>query len=339
MRSKILPALMALLLLVGGGYLYTSYYQSSAIEVTTPTRGQAVLAVYATGTVEASVMIPIAPRHSARLMELYADEGQAVTKGMVMAQLEDSDLQNALNDRKAAADLAQKEYDRQSRLSKSGATSKQALDKAEANLESAKANVAEAEANLSFMKLLSPENGTVIRREGEIGELIPANQPVLWLSCCKGLRVSAEVDEEDISLVKIGQDVVIRADAFPDEVFKGELQSITPKGDPVARSYRVRIELPADTKLMIGMTAETNIIISEVKDALLVPTTAVSDKKIIVVRDGKAEQVSVEIGAKTEDKIEIRKGISEGELIVIDGSQDLKTGQKISTTNQNSPAR
>lgn len=318
-----LKPVLAIFLIVALCVLYGaySYRQSTEIKLTTPSRGPAVLAVYATGTVEASVMVPIAPRHPARLMKLLADEGQAVTKGMVMAQLEDADLQNALNDRQATLDLAQKEYDRQLRLFKSGAISNQALDKAQAGFESAKANVAQAEANLSFMKLIAPEDGTVIRREGEIGELIPANQPVLWMSCCKGLRVSAEVDEEDIALVKTGQNVVIHADAFAGEVFSGTVESITPKGDPISRSYRVRVSLAQDSKLMIGMTAETNIIISENKDALLVPATSVLDSHVFVKRHGKIEKISVEIGAKAQDKIEIRSGLTASDILLEDAAQ------------------
>ena len=57
--------------------------------------------------------------------------------------------------------------------------------------------------------------------------------------------------------------MLIRADAFAGKVFHGRVQSITPMGDAVARSYRVRIELAEDTPLLIGMTAETNIIIAE----------------------------------------------------------------------------
>ena len=110
-----------------------------------------------------------------------------------------------------------------------------------------------------------------------MGDFIPVNQPVFYLAKAGvPLRISADVDEEDIPLVKVGQKVLIRSDAFPSRVFTGEVLEITPKGDPVARSYRVRIELPADTALMIGMTAETNIVTAEKQDALLVPASAVS---------------------------------------------------------------
>lgn len=93
------------------------------------------------------------------------------------------------------------------------------------------------------------------------------------------LRVSAEVDEEDIVLVRVGQKVLIRSDAFPNQIFYGRVKSITPKGDPIARSYRVRINFSENNPLLIGMTAETNIIVHEKKNALLLPVSSISETK------------------------------------------------------------
>ena len=118
------------------------------------------------------------------------------------------------------------------------------------------------------MSLTTPADGQVIRRDGEVGDFIPSNQPFFYLAKSGSpLRISADVDEEDIPLIKAGDKVLIKADAFPDRVFDGQVSEITPKGDPVARSYRVRIALPPDTALKIGMTAETNIITKESPNA------------------------------------------------------------------------
>ena len=106
------------------------------------------------------------------------------------------------------------------------------------------------------MALTTPADGQVIRRDGEVGDFIPSNQPVFYLAKSGSpLRISADVDEEDIPLVKAGDKVLIKADAFPDRIFDGQVSDVTPKGDPIARSYRVRIALPSDTALKIGMTA------------------------------------------------------------------------------------
>ena len=80
--------------------------------------------------------------------------------------------------------------------------------------------------------------------------------------------VTAEVDEEDIARCRPGQQAVIKADAFPGRVLKGQVNEITPLGDPLNKSYRVRVALPDDTPLHLGMTTELNIIVSEQPNAL-----------------------------------------------------------------------
>ncbi|MBI1273311.1 MAG: efflux RND transporter periplasmic adaptor subunit [Alphaproteobacteria bacterium] len=309
------------------------------VDVTKPVRGPAVQAVYATGTVEATVMLPIAARSGARLVELNADEGSKVKKDEVMAQLESDDLLGSLKELQARELNAKLDYERKAKLLESGYATKEASDQAKADWDAAKAAVSRAQSQINFMKLVAPANGTVIRRDGEVGELIPANQPVFWLSCCAPLRVSTEVNEEDIALVQPGQKVLIHADAFPDKVFEGTVQSITPKGDPIARSYRVRVALPEETPLMIGMTAETNIIVGEDENALLVPSTALRKGNIWVVRDGRLAEQDVEAGAIGTTQTQIKAGIGDDDVIVVNPGEALEDGARTRTnmTEQKQP--
>jgi len=145
------------------------------------------------------------------------------------------------------------------------------------------------------------------------------------------LRISSEVDEEDVALVQPGQKVLIRADAFPGQIFNGRVLSITPKGDPIARSYRVRVGLDGTTPLLVGMTAETNIITRETKNALLVPAGALSSGKVWRVSDGRLQQQDVTIGAKGTDQIEITRGLSDSDEIVLAPDTTLKAGAAVRT--------
>ncbi|MEZ0226427.1 MAG: efflux RND transporter periplasmic adaptor subunit [Alphaproteobacteria bacterium] len=329
---RTLLKITGLLILAAAIWIGFSLYRGAVtVAVIHPVTGPAVQAVYATGTVEPSVMVPVAPRTPARLTALLADEGEEVAKGQVLAQLEDQELQKTLDDTQAAAALARKDYERKAALTARGAVSKEALDQAQAALASAEARAAQAHVNLDYLKLAAPEKGMILRRDGEVGQLIPASQPVFWMSCCAGLRVSAEVDEEDIASVKPGQAVLIRADAFPDQVFNGKVQSITPKGDPVSRSYRVRISLDADAPLLSGMTAEANIVIREEKEALLIPAPAVKNNAVWLVVDGLAEKRSITPGARTKDAVEVRSGVSASDIIVKEPKADIAAGQRVKT--------
>lgn len=311
-------------------YAFNYFFPSNRTSIILPQRGSAVQAVYATGTVEPSVMIPISPRISSRLMALNADEGQIVKKGDVLGQMEDTDKAGALAELTARAERAQKNYERQSQLFKRKAISPETLEQARADMDATAAAVKRAEAEQSFLKLIAPEDGTIIRRDGEIGQTIPQGQAVFWMSCCAPLRITTEVDEEDISLVKPGQKVLITADAFPGKNFEGTVTSITPKGDPVARSYRVRVSLPAGTPLMIGMTAETNIIVHENENALLVPASAIQNNTVWTIdAEGKARKINVTVGARSAQTAEIKEGITDQSRIIREPSATIKEGDAL----------
>ncbi len=303
--------------------------KSTDVETTLPVTSAAVQAVYATGTVEASLMIPISPKIGARLMTLEVDEGSRVEANQTLAQMEDSDIQQNVSELEARANLAQKDLARAQKLGRTGAISKEGLDTAQANAAAATASVERAKAELGFLKLFAPEAGTIIRRDGEIGELITAGTPVFWMTGGNTLRIETEVDEEDIGLVQPQQKVIIRADAFPNQTFEGEVQSITPKGDPVARSYRVRVSLPENTPMMIGMTAETNIITQEKDAALMIPASAVKDGKVMKIADGKATIAPVKTGIKTPDAVEILDGVAEGEAVAVKFDATLPEQSKL----------
>lgn len=316
--KKVIPFLVLACVLGAAAWALVFLGRAPHVAVISPQRGKAVQAVFATGTVEASVMLPLAARNMARLSELHVDEGSDVKKDQLLAKLEDKDLQDGLNEAKAREAYALRVYQNYGALVTKGFVTRKAFDQAKADWEAAQATVARLATQADFMKLTAPADGTVIRRDGEIGQLIPANQPVFWLSCCAPLRIAAEVDEEDIPLVQPGQNVLIRADAFSGALFHGTVTSITPKGDAVARSYRVRIGFTdAQVPFKIGMTAETNIITAEKNDALLVPRSAVKDGALWVVRDGKLARQLVTTGIKAKDQIEILDGLRADDRVAI----------------------
>ncbi len=305
--------------------------QPKSVDAVHPRVGPAILAVYASGTVEASVMMPIAPRNGARLVELDADEGSDVKTGQTLGRLEDTDLRQNTEQLVAQERFAKSDLDRDTTLLSANAIARQVYDRALSAWQAAKAAVSGAAAQTGFMALLSPGDCRVIQRDGEIGQFIAPNTPVFWLSCNAPLRVTATVDEEDIALVRVGQKVLIRADAFPGRIFDAQVTSITPKGDPVGRSYRVRIALPHDTPLEIGMTTEANIIARIDQSALLLPDSAIADGAVWRIVDGRADRVAVTTGAKSGNSVEVVRGIARDDVVIRDASAAPANGAKVDT--------
>lgn len=321
--------LIALLLLAAGGWAAWRWLGPIAVETARPSRGPAVRAVYAAGTVEPTVMLPIAPRSAGRLMELHVDEGARVREGQVLARLEDVDLKKSVDELEARALFAKAQFDRAQTLLDRGLGTVLERDRARSEWQAANAAVARARALRGFMTLTAPADGEILQRDGEIGQVIPANQPIFYFSRPEPLRIEAEVDEEDILLVHPGQQVLIRAPALPERVLDGRVTEITPKGNPVTRGYRVRIGFEGETPLRIGMTAEVNIVVAERPDALLVPATAVRDGQVWVVRDGRLHRQPVQTGFGGETRLEILSGLTENDTFVVHPSAGLAEGRRV----------
>lgn len=332
MNKKILFSVV-FLAFAGAGFAVPFFVLTKDVSVISPHTGSAVEAVYATGTVEPTIMVPIASRTSAHLLELNATEGQEVKKGDVLARLENSEQQATVNDLTAKLSFAAANLARKEKLLRSQSISRDVLDSAKADVESLLAQVEKAKAQANYLTLVAPADGLIIKRDGEVGELIQSGQAIFYLSCCAPMRITAEVDEEDIPLVQIGQNVLIQSDAFPDKVYKGKIAKITPKGDPVARSYRVRISFDdADIPFMIGMTTEANIIIKEINDALLIPAKAIGNKnKVQVARAGTVQTVPITTGIENIDDVQILSGLTPSDSVIVPYDKSLKDGQKIRT--------
>lgn len=299
------------------------------VQVSAPMRGPAVEAVYATGNVEPVRWAKVGPKSTARIVEILVREGERVTRNQLLARLNDDEARARADQLAAQERLLRDEVKRLTPLLDKGYVGRQAYDRAVSEHRQAQANLDAARHVVKELSLRAPMDGVVLRQDGEPGETAIGAQVLFWVGEASPLRITAEVDEEDIPRVQPGQRVVIKADAFPAEALEGAVGEITPKGDPLNKSYRVRVTLPSGTKLQIGMTTEVNIITRATPDALLVPLSAVANGALWVVRDGKTERRAVKTGAADDQRIEIIEGLTGAEQIIVTPPADLKEGQPV----------
>jgi len=112
-------------------------------------------------------------------------------------------------------------------------------------------------------------------------------------------------------------------------VLPGFVKQITPAGDPVSKTFRVRIGLPDDTPLRVGMSVEANIVSREKSDVLLVPANAVVDGNLLTIENDRAHLRKVEIGIRGTGFVEIVNGASEGELVASPATTNIKNGSRV----------
>lgn len=326
--------LVALVLLAfagaGSAGAYRHWIGGPVVAVSPPSRGPAVQAVYATGTVEPEIWAKVAPVVSGRIAELAVDEGREVKRGQTLLRLDDREAKALVAEIEARQRYWEGEVGRQGSLSDKGFASRDAFEKAQSELRQSQFAAAAGRKRLSDLEVVAPIDGIVLRRDGELGEAVDKNQVLFWVGRERPLRITADVDEEDIPAVRPGQRVLVKADAFPDQVLEGKVSSVTPKGDPLTKSFRVRIALPDDTPVRIGMTTEVNIIAREVRDALLVPASSLAGgDRVWVVADGVAVARPVGIGIRGRDRIQVVEGLSADDLILANPPPGLVEGQPV----------
>ena len=313
------------------GVIYLLFLQPPTVLVATPTRGPAVEAVYATGTVEPIRYARVGTKVSGRLTEVVAREGAPVEAGQVLAVIDAREEISRVQELSARLQLAASELERTRTLRRAGHVSAAVLDQMETAHAAALAALKGAQARLDEHFITAPVAGTILRSENQlkIGDMAQPGQVLFMVGDATALQIDAEVDEEDILKVADGQEALIRADAFDRQVLRGTVSGITPHGDPIARTYRVYIALPDDTPLVSGMTTEINIVVRREENALLVPLSAITGGAVWVVEDGRTQLRPVTLGTVGNMEAEILTGLSEDDIIVVNSAAGIAEGRRV----------
>lgn len=326
---KLARSLIALAMLVAAAATYWSFTRPALVATVAAKRGDAAGIVYATGVVEPRSWAKVTPLIRERILELCNCEGTRVEHGQILARLDSAQAEATLAELKARHKLASTEHERLAALVERQVMSQQALDRARSEIGQAAALVAGQTARLENYVLRAPMRGTVLRRDGEVGEIAEPGSVLFWIGEARPLRIVAEVNEEDIPQVKIGQRALIRADAFPGRTLEATVDGITPKGDPIAKTYRVYLALPDDTPVLIGMTVELNIIVRVARDALLLPVNALQGNAVFLVEGDVAHRRELTIGIRGTSDVEVLSGLPDAARVIAPYPERLSDGARV----------
>ena len=321
---------------IAGGF-YAFWQRTPVVDLVSPIRGSAAEVVYATGVVEPETWAAVTSIVRARIIDRCNCEGKIVERGDVIARLDDTEARAVFQAIKARVDQSRKELDRYAALLDRRVVSQAAYDKAAADLAQGEADLAAQAGRLADFLILAPIDGTVLREDASVGEVAEPGQVLFWIGQPRPLIIVSEVNEEDIPRIEAGQKVAVKADAFPGKALDATVYSITLKGDPVTKTYRVRHALPGDTPLFIGMSVEVNIVVRTIADTLLVPRAAVNGGTVLIVEASRIAVREVETGIVGIDKIEILSGLSQSDRIVATNTDDLKAGQRVAVAGDAGP--
>ena len=309
------------------------------------------------GTVEACQRTKLSTITGGRIEIMAVKEGDHVRKGQMLMQLWNDDqraeqvfaraqldsARKRVAEACTMADLAQRELARQDDLFRQGFISSGALDtvRTEAQVRaaacaSAKADVAQAQARVEVVGtarertvLVAPFDGTVAKIVGEVGEYSTPSPPgvptppaidLIDESC---LYVDAPMDEVDAPKIHAGQPVRITLDALPGKSFPGKVRRVAPYVTAVEKQARtVEIEVVFDDpkapgRLLVGYSADVEVILEARRDVLRVPTSALLQGGRVLVLDGeRLVERSVKTGVANWEHTEITSGLAAGDKVV-----------------------
>lgn len=346
--------------LIGGLGWYFFGGRGGALEYRTEavTKGDLEKTVTALAQVRPKTFVDVGTQVSGQLRKVTVEIGDTVKQGQLLAEIDPTvyqtrvlagrakieNLKAQLEQAKAQLALDQAREDRARHLFSTNATSKDAFELATANLKinQAKINAFEAqiketeatlagdEANLSYTKIHAPQAGVIANQIAFEGQTLNANQTapiIVRIADLDVMTVWAQVAEADVPRVTAGMPVYFTTLGMPEKRYTALVRQVYPTPETVndVILYNVLIDVPnTDRELMTNMTAQVFFVLGSVKDAVLVPVSALRphprDKDAFFVRvleNGAVKPRRVTIGLQDRNLAEVKSGLKPGEQVVV----------------------
>lgn len=295
----------------------------------------------AVGSVRSDESVTASAEIAGRIVRVGFDEGQRVTAGQVLFQLDDAVPRAEFGQARASHTLAQRSHDRARELHARRLVSPADLDQASANLDVARATLALAQARLDKTRILAPFAGIAGLRQVSPGDYVSAGQPLVNVEALDSVKIDFRVDEAALPALAIGQHLQIEVDACPGQTFPGELYAIEPRIADTTRSIGLRARLAnPDGRLRPGLFARVRLVVERKMDAIVIPEQAIfprGDTQYVYVVEGDTSVLrKVRIGQRLPGQAEIIEGLSAGESLVVSGLQRLSDGSRVAPRNDRS---
>ena len=291
------------------------------------------------GSIEANEEVQIRSEISGLVTAINFKEGTYVSKGQLLLKINDRELQaqlaQALTKQKLAAET---EY-RAAELLKKEAISKEEYDVALADLRSLQSQTQLNRAQLSKTQIRAPFSGKIGLRSVSTGEYLTPSTVVANLVSINPVKITFSVPEKYSSQIKLNTTINFSV-AGSDKKYSAKVYAIEPSIDMATRTLQLKATAANSTgELRPGSFAKIDLPLSNVNNAILIPTEAVipvlKGKKVFISAQGKAKEVMVETGTRTEKSVLITSGLKLGDTVLTTGMMSLKpeTPVKINIVN------
>ncbi len=281
-----------------------------------------------TATVESDVKNNIAPNTPYRIETIYVEVGDQVHKGQLLVQLDASNLRQL----KLQEENQKVEFNRISQLYSVGGASKSEYDNAKMQLDILTTQYKQLVQNT---QLISPVSGVVTARNYDNGDMYSSSNPILTIEQLNPVKLLINISETFYRYIKVGQDIDVTLDAYPDESFTGTVSIVYPTIDEATHTFPVEVKVNnKDQKVRPGMFARATITMENaehvvVPDESIVKQVGAGDRYVYTYKDGKVSYDKVELGKHIGDKYEIISGVEPGAKVVVAGMSRLANGVEV----------
>lgn len=325
---------------------------------------QAVTANYSgTATLEAVGEAQVVTKATGIILKILVEEGMRVTKGQLLAQLDDDATRNKLLQAQATLRKAQAAFDKSEKGIAKSLIPRSDYDRDKFDLETQHAIVDGAQIDLSYTRIVAPISGVIAKRSVKLGNLVQANQTLFQIVDMEPLQAVLNVPERDLDTLKPGQPVHLRVDALPDRTFDGKVARIAPVVDATSGTFRATCEFrdPSST-LKPGMFGRIDVAYDQRHNALVVPRSALveedGESAVFVIEPappkkpaatapkGKpgeavaaenktaaplfvAKRRIVKTGYAENDRVEVRDGLADGDRVITIGRNAVRDGTEV----------
>jgi len=280
------------------------------------------------------------------VLQTYAEQGQRVKAGQLLAQVDASGLQDAFLSARAAvtsagssADIATRELARSQKLFAAGAIAERDLEEArrasitaKAALADARARLANAQKQLGYTRIVAPFRGVVSERQVSAGDVVQSGGAMFTVVDPSSMRLEASIPADQLSSVRIGVPVTFTISGYPGRTLTGRVTRINPTADPATRQVRIIASIPNESGALVGGLFATGRLASESKTGLTAPVSAIDARStvpaVMRIRQGKVERVPIQLGLRDEgaERVEITSGVQAGDTLLLGAAQGISSG-------------
>lgn len=308
--------------------------ESVSVSVVNPEKKTVQGALTLNGTIHTDNEVNVVAETSGKVVKTFVDTGMHVSKGDILAQIDDELKQATYRTAQAAYDKSKSDWAKAQDLFAQKVISDTDLQGAHLAFASSESQLLGAKRDYDNAKVRAPQGGTITQKFVTVGSMLSPGASVVHVVDTDNLKLTVQVSERDILKVRANQNVDIESDMYSGVKFAGKIRSVSPKGDS-ALTFPVEISIRTEAKrpLYDGMSASAHINLGA-KTILAIPRASIVGTReapqVFVVRDGVARLADVATGGEYDTDIEILKGLTKDDQVVSAGQNNLIDGSAVS---------